>query len=336
MEQTFQAARSNLKTSIMTKKDSRRGEVFVPVTLEMMEGRCIDPMQDWAFKRLFSIEKFLISLLNGLLRFQDDDIITHIDYAPQENQSLEEHGRICRFDIVCTTQKNENIHIEVQNAHEDYFEDRMLYYSALSIDKQGKRGEWDYHLHPHYAIAICGFSLHENAEELDKYAFYYRLREEDNTHDVLTDALTVIIVELDRFMKTDSECTTILKKWLYLLRNMHNLKPKEIEDMFGDEILREFVDEAAFARLSPDEKISYIKAINDEGARRCRLRREREEGERIGLEKGREEGRAEGLAEGEFAGKKIMARNLLLAGIDIDIIKQSSGLSDEVLRELMQ
>lgn len=112
-----------------------RNHEFMPITLQMMEGKCINPIKDIAFKKLFSVEKFLVSLLN------------------------------------------------------------------------------------------CNFALKHNEENNDKYYYSYKLREEGCLHDVLTNALNVIILELPKFENLSSECDTLLKKWLFL-RFFRNLVEK--------------------------------------------------------------------------------------------------------------
>ena len=104
--------------------------------------------------------------------------------------------------------------------------------------------------------------------------------------------------------------------------------------MFDDEILKEFIDKAAFEKLSEDEKIMYLKSCYDEGARRCHLRKEREEGlaegEKIGREKGREQGREEGAMNKAIE----TARNLKINGVDIELIARCTGLSEEEVKNL--
>ena len=102
-------------------------------------------------------------------------------------------------------------------------------------------------------------------------------QQEGEKREVLTNSINMILVELPKFENVSSECNTLLKKWLFLLRNMHELTQEEVENMFDDEILKEFIDKAAFEKLSDDEKIMYLKSCYDEGARRCHLRKEREE-----------------------------------------------------------
>ena len=108
--------------------------------------------------------------------------------------------------------------------------------------------------------------------------------------------------------------------------------------MFDDEILKEFIDKAAFEKLSEDEKIMYLKSCYDEGARRCHLRKEREEGLAEGMEKGREEGLAEGIAqgreEGAIAKSMEIARAMIADGMDNNIIARLTGLTVEQIAKL--
>ena len=106
--------------------------------------------------------------------------------------------------------------------------------------------------------------------------------------------------------------------------------------MFDDEILKEFIDKAAFEKLSDDEKIMYLKSCYDEGARRCHLRKEREEGlaegERIGMEKGREQGREEGA----IAKSVEIARAMMADGMDCNVIARLTGLNVDQIAEVMK
>ena len=114
--------------------------------------------------------------------------------------------------------------------------------------------------------------------------------------------------------------------------------------MFDDEILKEFIDKAAFEKLSEDEKIMYLKSCYDEGARRCHLRKEREEGLAEGIEKGREEGLAEGekigmekgKEEGAIAKSMEIARAMMADGMDNNVIARLTGLNMEQIDVVMK
>ena len=62
--------------------------------------------------------------------------------------------------------------------------------------------------------------------------------------------------------------------------------------------------------------------------------RGREEGEKVGLEKGLVEGEKVGLEKGRLDAKIESAKNLLKAGVDINIISTAVGLSIEEIEKL--
>jgi predicted transposase/invertase (TIGR01784 family) len=53
-----------------------------------------------------------------------------------------------------------------------------------------------------------------------------------------------------------------------------------------------------------------------------------------GREEGRAEGKAEGLAEGEKKRNLEIARNLLSKGVDIKLISETTGLTEEEIKKL--
>jgi hypothetical protein len=59
------------------------------------------------------------------------------------------------------------------------------------------------------------------------------------------------------------------------------------------------------------------------------------EGMQKGKQKGIQKGKREGLREGIYAGKKEMAKNLLARGVSPDIVAESSGLSRDDIKALM-
>ncbi|WP_396078003.1 hypothetical protein [Candidatus Wolbachia massiliensis] len=62
----------------------------------------------------------------------------------------------------------------------------------------------------------------------------------------------------------------------------------------------------------------------------------KEEGILIGHKKGRHEGREEGIKIGEEKGKVEVAKNLLKAGISIDVISQTTGLPQAEILQLKE
>lgn len=81
-------------------------------------------------------------------------------------------------------------------------------------------------------VAILNFQFaHEEGWPLDRYHSSYRLRE-DSCHEVMTDVLRFVFLELGRFKKRIWELHTVFDKWMYLLKHMHEMVeiPKEFSD----------------------------------------------------------------------------------------------------------
>jgi hypothetical protein len=84
--------------------------------------------------------------------------------------------RLIRLDIVCVTDDNTIVNVEMQMAPETYFLNRMVYYSSRLIKEKQSWSEnplpliqtqmertqvpWNYQLPPVYVIAICDFPFH--------------------------------------------------------------------------------------------------------------------------------------------------------------------------------
>ena len=111
---------------------------------------------------------------------------------------------------------------------------------------------------------------------------------------------------------------------------MGSLPIKEVQNMFAEEILREFVDEATFEKLTPDEKMMYVMSVLDEQAKEVSQERKIE----AASAKAREEGREEGLKEGREEGREETARKMKAKGIDVKTISECTSLTAEQIKGL--
>jgi predicted transposase/invertase (TIGR01784 family) len=103
--------------------------------------------------------------------------------------------------------------------------------------------------------------------------------------------------------------------------------------MAVEELVTISQDERERARLEGE-----LKYILDEQSRRVNARRmirkSRRKGRAEGLEKGLERGLEKGLEKGREEEKHLIAKNLKAAGLSLDIIAQSTGLTQEEILEL--
>ena len=310
---------------------------------------------DFMFKKLFGSEAnkdVLIGFLNMLL---EDVEIVDVDFIPTEHLGLTEEDRKVIFDIGCKCADGRSFIIEMQKGYQKHFRERTVYYTTYPINEQGRQAhelylkkkaedgekgsglkfEWNYNLKPVTVVAILNFKFdHEDGWPQDRYHSSYRLRE-DSCHEVMTDVLRFVFLELGRFKKRIWELHTIFDKWMYLLKHMHEMV--EIPKEFSDPLFTRLFLLAEINNFTSEEYRQYKKSLENMGdwdnIINSTAERSREEGRAEGRVEGLAEGRAEGLAEGRAEGRAEAraetVRKMLAAGIAAEVIADALDITVE-------
>ena len=226
------------------------------VGVAVPKGRYIDPRTDFGFKRIFGNSDFLISFLNGALELKDK--IVSLQYKNAEQKGRIRTDRSAFFDLHCTTGKGEYIIVEMQNMPQPYFKDRALYYVSLPIQKQAKRGKWNFRLNPVYSVNILDFKISEDSEQ---YHHYVQLMDR-KSKSVFYDKLALVFIELPDFNKTEDELKTVYDRWLYILKHLselHNV-PDAIRQ---DKMFKRLFREAEVANMNPEELDLYDQSLKN-------------------------------------------------------------------------
>ena len=167
--------------------------------------RYINPFTDFGFKKLFGTEfnkELLINFLNQVLGEREQ--IQDLTYLNTENLGNTETDRKAIFDLYCENEKGEKFIIELQNAKQQYFKDRSIYYSTFPIQSQVPKGrEWDYYLKAVYTIGILNFSFPDHVGQ-ERYLREVQLIDKE-THEVFYDKLMFIYLEMPKFRKSEGE-----------------------------------------------------------------------------------------------------------------------------------
>ena len=309
--------------------------------MEMHEipcGRFIDPLSDFGFKRIFGSEAnkdILIDFLNVL--FAGERRVADLTFNQNENNGQISLLRRAVFDLCCTGADGEQFIIEVQRVRQEYFRDRCLYYSASLIRDQVEAGvsNWRYDLKPVYLIGLMDFCFEDSAD--DHYLHEIRLIKRSSGQ-VFYDKFGLTFIEMPRFTKPESELSTELDMWLYLLKNLSKLDniPVVLTKPVYDKVFRI----AEVCNLNQQEKMAWdaylkVKWDNENSmdyAKKQAMKEGREEGIRAGKEEGIKEGIKEGKEEGKEEVKLEIARNMKAKGFDIEIISEVTGLMPEEVR----
>ena len=186
----------------------------------MKKSVFINPFVDRGFKILFgqeSSKELLIELINDLL--EGEHHVEDLSYMDKENPSETTDGRGVIFDLLCKDWDGTIFIVELQNARQDYFYERALYYLCRMIASQGEKGEsWKFKLVPVYGIFLLNFKSGETDKVRTDLVIADRETGEQKGRN-----FREIFIEFPLFNKTEAECKTPLDYWLYNLKHMEQL-----------------------------------------------------------------------------------------------------------------
>lgn len=310
-----------------------------------MEDKYISLLTDFGFKRIFGTDlnkDLLIGFLNAL--FEGEHVITDVKYLNSEHLGDVLAERKAIFDVYCETENGEKFIVEMQNAFQEFFKDRSLFYSTFPIREQASKGSnWDFRLNHVYTIALINFDMREPAFDQSRLSHTVKLCD-TYTHKVFYDKLDFIYVEIAKFDKNADELTTTFEKWLYVLKNLSRLdnQPQSLRDKVFDRLFTQ----AEIATFTPRELKAYEdsrKAYRDlknclDSAIREGIKEGMEEGLKKGMEeglkKGLKKGLEKGLEQGRAEGAIVIAKKMKAMGLDDATIMQATGMSASDLAEL--
>ena len=282
--------------------------------------------------------------------------ISSITFTNKEKHGLVISEKVVNFDMLCTdADTGEEFLVEVQNAPQNSFQDRVLSYSTYPIREQlavrlaslrdGERlDRMDYSLKPIYVISLVNFILnHESEAALEEdYICRYELRNRHNA-ELMTPALNFVFVEMGRMRvrpEDKDQCNTLLEKFIFSLKYMHMLKDRP--EGFEDKLLKDLYRATELASMSIETReyydhnmrteLDYI--AEKEFARQVALAEGAEQGKAEGLAKGRAEGQAKGRAEGQAQAKAEIAKAMLSQGLSVDVVVACTGLSEKEIDNL--
>lgn len=315
--------------------------------------RYVDPMTDKGFKLLFGMEgneDLLMGLLNRVI--PDADIVK-IRYCNTEHHGLTEDDSGAIFDVYCEDSEGVMFLVEMQNWSQRYFNKRAVYYSTFSIQDQASREKhhqlktlgkdrWDYNYAPVYMVCFLTFNMKkapagmEKVKE-DEYMSFYRYTDME-TGEELGDGTTLVFIEMKKFRKSMAECSTDRERILCTLKNMHS--QLEVPAGVSDPLLKEIYLKSEIAAMPKDLKLiytNYIMSRNDElNSRAEMLEDARAEAYAKGVALGREDGFEVGREEGRAEGRDETIREMLAAGISMEVISSALGLSTEQIQHLSE
>jgi predicted transposase/invertase (TIGR01784 family) len=286
-------------------------------------------VNDLVFKYIFGNEKnkkILISLLNAILKLENKNKIEKITFLNSFNLREFKDDKSTILDIKAKDETGKFYNIEMQVIPEPYYIERVLYYYSKLYGKQLKRKDKYYKLKKTISISILDRAILNNEKSI--HNIYKLLNIE--SYKELSDHFEFHFIELSKFkIEKPKKLQTTFEKWLHVLK----FESKYMEELMElpETLKNEEGIEMAIEALRYANSDEYLREIVE-----AREKAEHDLATRLGVSKieGFKEGIKKGVNKGIKKEKLETAKKLLKLEVPIDIIIQSTGLTEEKIKEL--
>lgn len=278
---------------------------------------------DWAIKRLLR-QKANFDVLEGFLTVFIGEPIKIVEILESEGNQNAADDKFNRVDIKARNSKDEIIIIEVQNTREIYYLERILYGVAKAITEHISLGKSYGEVKKVYSISILYFDIGKGTDYLyhgqthfigvhthDELQVNMKERNAFVTRTPATIFLEYILIRVNEF---NSVAVTPLEEW------MRYLKEGVISQDTTAPGLSEAREKLRYYSMSKAEQHDYDEHLNAVMIQNDVLTTTKEEG------------RLEGIQEGERRERLKNAASLKKVGMDVSLIAQALGLSEEEVK----
>ena len=282
-------------------------------------SKYINPFVDFGFKYPFGRDEskpLLIDFLNAVLCDGPNySPIVDLQYLDKEKSRNSDAARGVIYDIHCETSDGKRFTVEMQNQNQHHFIERIIYYSSKAVVDQGRPGrDWKYQFLPVYCVSLMNFIDERFGEEMMVKAGILDIK----SGKPISDKLRYIFIQTPIFgRKKQEDCSTNLDRWMYNLINMHNMDT--IAFAHKGNIFNQLDEMAAYANLSPEDRLAYdteVKAYRDMRGQ---------------LEYAEDKGRAEGLAKGRAE----LIQSMFNVGMPIETIASIAKMTVDKIKQIL-
>ena len=312
---------------------------------------------DWAAKHMLR-DKANFDILEGFLTVLLGEKITIVEILESESNKDNERGKTNRVDIKARNTRDEIIIVEIQQAREMHYLERILFGASKAVTEHIEKGLKYEQIKKVYSINIIYFDMGTGDDYIYHGETVFR---GVNKHDILQ------VNDRERDILGMRPINDVFPEYYILRVNSFNKKAEtpleEWMDYFGngnikDDTIVPGLEEARkkliYMMMSDKERRVYDRHFMDiaiyedqletamlEG-RAIGLEKGLAEGHQIGLEKGLEKGLEEGLEKGLEKGRKEgrkeaaleMAAKMKRNGLPFDLITEITGLPVKEIENL--
>lgn len=252
----------------------------------------VNILHDWGFKYIFkrkAHKDLLITFLNDLL--QGEQPITDVEYQDTDLQSEFDRGRNVAVDLLCTGSDGKKYLVEMQYGAQSYIVERVFYYGCKLYTDSGEKGDWDYQVKGVISICILNFILEDDEKIRTDYELIDTIE-----HHRRYDKFKIVFLQVPRISTTFESCKSETEKWLYLFKNMKEMKYKTPANLKKE--FTRLLEIARVAALSDKDRREYDALEKHYRDYMNQMDYAEKKGIQAGFEKGMEKGMRKGLQQG--------------------------------------
>lgn len=304
----------------------------------------LSPKTDYVFTRLFSKkgnESMLINFLESILKTKINNIQVMQEARLARTSEENKYGRL---DLKVTLDIGTIINVEMQMNNTDDIERRSAFYASKIMSEQLKKTEKYNEINDIIMINILNY----NFLDVEEYHSQTITVLKDHRNYDMNNPVTYHYIELPKFRKAEPDMENTLYQWLTFIDNenkelveMAVKKNREIkkaneewEYLTGDEEIKRLEFLELKAALDYNSRLDYDRRMIAKEVREQVQKEIREEAKKEAREEVREEIKKEVRAEGKKEKAIEIAKRMLELGVPIDIIINSTELTEEEIKNI--
>ena len=219
-------------------------------------AKYLDPKADLTFKKIFGEHPDLvISLLNALLPFSEEQKITEIEYLPSELTPDNPMRKNSIVDVHCKATDGRQFIVEMQMEWTTAFKQRVLFNASKAYVSQLKKSKKYHLLQPVYSLSLVN-DVFEN--DIEDFYHYYRLVHEEHTEKVI-DGLHLVFVELPKFKPHTISEKKMQVLWLRFLTEIGEDTKEVPEELIENAEVKQAIEIVEESAYTDEELAQYDK-----------------------------------------------------------------------------
>ena len=219
-------------------------------------AKYLDPKADLTFKKIFGEHPDLvISLLNALLPFSEDQKITEIEYLLSELTPDNPMRKNSIVDVRCKATDGRQFIVEMQMEWTTAFKQRVLFNASKAYVRQLKKSKKYHLLQPVYSLSLVN-DVFEN--DIEDFYHYYRLVHEEHTEKVI-DGLHLVFVELPKFKSHTISEKKMQVLWLRFLTEIGEDTKDVPEELIENAEVKQAIEIVEESAYTDEELAQYDK-----------------------------------------------------------------------------